>query len=274
MMFLTRQPLWLSGGVLIGLALLLAVTGPILVRRRMGLERLVSNNEIAGFKFATVGVLYAVLLAFAVIVVWEKFSAAENVVAQEAGAVANLYRLARGTEAGPDAALHAALTDYVRAAIDADWPAMGRGKSSPVARRALDGLYAAVLRDDPHDPRGAAVLTEILYQLDLVSQARRSRIVMASGAVPGIVWLLLFTGGVLTVGFTFFFGAENLRAQVLMAAVLAFLIFSELLIIVAIDYPFTGSVRVRPEALTAVTEEVGGLPCPPGPQAVARGCAD
>jgi hypothetical protein len=40
-------------------------------RARIGLERLTSNNEIAGFKFATVGVIYAVLLAFAVIAVWE-----------------------------------------------------------------------------------------------------------------------------------------------------------------------------------------------------------
>jgi hypothetical protein len=50
-----------------------AMCGPIL-RRRVGLERLATNNEIAGFKFATVGVIYAVLLAFAVIVVCEKFT--------------------------------------------------------------------------------------------------------------------------------------------------------------------------------------------------------
>jgi hypothetical protein len=34
-----------------------------------------------GVKFATVGVLYAVLLAFAVVVVWEKFNQAESEVA-------------------------------------------------------------------------------------------------------------------------------------------------------------------------------------------------
>jgi hypothetical protein len=29
--------------------------GPALMRRQIGLERLASNNDIAGFKFATVG---------------------------------------------------------------------------------------------------------------------------------------------------------------------------------------------------------------------------
>ena len=72
----------------------------------MDLARLRINNEVAGFKFATVGVLYAVLLAFAVIVVWEKFSDAENNVAQEAGAAATIYRLSWGIE--PRQALHCA----------------------------------------------------------------------------------------------------------------------------------------------------------------------
>ena len=49
------------------------------------------NNEIAGFKFATVGVIYAVLLAFSVIVVWEKFNDAQTTVAGEASATAALF---------------------------------------------------------------------------------------------------------------------------------------------------------------------------------------
>jgi hypothetical protein len=96
MQLLTTEPLWLSGTLLLGVAILLAMASPVLVRRRVSLDRLRVSNEVAGFRFATVGVLYAVLLASAVIVVWEKFSEAEDAVAQEAGAAATLYRLADG----------------------------------------------------------------------------------------------------------------------------------------------------------------------------------
>ena len=75
MIYLTTRPLWVLG-ILVGLATLLAMLGPIVVRRRLGLEWLSTNNEVAGFKFATIGVLYAVLLGFAVIVVWEEFNGA------------------------------------------------------------------------------------------------------------------------------------------------------------------------------------------------------
>ena len=94
--FLTTQPLWVAVAIMVGVPTALAVLGPYLVRRRVTLEKLTTNNEIAGFKFATVGVLYAVLLAFAIILVWQKFSDAETTVAQEAGAAETIYRLSSG----------------------------------------------------------------------------------------------------------------------------------------------------------------------------------
>ena len=96
----------------------IAMCGPVYIRHRVGLERLTTNNEIAGFKFATVGVIYAVLLAFAVIVVWERFSEGEGAVLQEASAAATLYRLSAGAD--PDAAAtRAALSNYLKLAIRA-----------------------------------------------------------------------------------------------------------------------------------------------------------
>ena len=59
------------------------------------------------------------------------------------------------------------------------------------------------------------------------------------------------------IGFTFFFGTANLRAQTLMTGALTALIFSGLLVIIAIDHPFAGSVRVEPEALASVLEDLG-----------------
>ena len=134
--------------------------GPVLMRRRIGLERLASNNDIAGFKFATVGVIYAVLLAFAEIVVWEKFSDAETAVVQEAGASATLYRLAAGPE--PESvATRAALGNYLRLAIDRDWPLMATGKESREVTQALDALYAVALRLTENGSRQPAIFGEM-----------------------------------------------------------------------------------------------------------------
>ena len=132
---------------------------------------------------------------------------------------------------------------------------MEQSRSSHEATRALDATYAALLTFTPTDGRGTALLGEALNQLHGLTEARRTRIVLASGAVPGVLWFVLLAGAVLTIGFTLFFGTENLRVQALMTALL---IFSGLLMIVAVDHPYAGAVRLQPEAIRAVLEDFAG----------------
>ncbi len=250
--FLTSQPLWVSGLIVVGLTTLISMCAPPLVRRFVKLEKLEPNNEVAGFKFATVGVLYAVFLAFAIILVWQKYSDAEATVVKEAGAAATLYHLSPGVGAAPGATLRASLTNYLKVVIAEEWPAMEHGRESNSAHEALKGVYSAVLAADGPDLRDSALMAEIFYQLDQMTQARRARLLAAEGFVPSIVWIVLFGGAALTIAFASFFGSRNLRAQTIMMGLLSILVFAELLIVVAIDYPFTGTVKVDPRAFTEV----------------------
>jgi Protein of unknown function (DUF4239) len=254
--FLTTQPLWVLG-VIIGLGTVLSMLGPILVRRYVALHRLVANNEIAGFKYATIGVLYAVLLAFAVIVVWERFSDAELDVVHEAGAAENIYRLSQGLSDNARVVVLRSLATYLKTAINVDWPTMGQGGSAGTrgaTKQALDAVYAALVSSTGQGD--STVVSEMLRQLELITQSRRARLVASEGAVPGPLWLVLLGGAAIAIGFTFFFGTESLPAQVLMTALLAFLIFSELVVIVGIDRPFSGAVTVGPNPLAAVLADV------------------
>lgn len=258
MIYLSQSSLWISGFLFLVVLPGLAMTCTTLLRRRFGLERLKVNNEVAGFKFATVGVLYAVLLAFAVIVVWEKYSEAENTVALEAGAAVTVYRLSEGFGEGQGQSTRAAMTTYLNQTIEKEWPAMEHGYANPEANTALNAAYAAVLAFEPTSPRAEAALNAVLEQLDVITQARRARIVVASGIMPGIIWLVLFAGAFVTIGFTFFFGSQNVRAQAVMTGGLSLLIFAGLLIIVSIDHPFAGTVHVGPEPLEQVIADFGG----------------
>jgi Na+/proline symporter len=255
--FLATQSLWVSATILVMVTTLVAILGPIVVRRFVLLEKLSSNNEVAGFKFATVGVLYAVLLAFAIIVVWEKFSSAEGIVAQEAGAAETIFRLSHGIDDEMGAELRDALGKYLAIAVAIDWPAMNRGtmgEQTRPARQALDNVYSSLLKVVGMQHVSAVLVSEIMRQLDIIAQARRARLIASEGTVPGVIWALLFGGAVLTIAFTFFFGTRSLSAQTVMTGILSILIFSELLAIVAIDRPFSGAVKVEPHSLTNILE--------------------
>jgi len=257
MLFLTTNSIWLAAFILIVPTTIFAMCGPAIVRRYVPLDRLSANNEVAGFKFATVGVIYAVLLAFAILVVWERFNKADSDVANEASAAATVFRLTQGLDADHGAAVRKATTNYLREAVDKDWPAMGHGTSSRDVTIALTEIYDAVLKFHTFGSFESLVVAEILRDVDRISEMRRQRLVAASGIVPGIIWAVLFTGAFVTIGFTFFFGTANLRAQTVMSGAVAILIFSGLLTVVAIDHPFAGTVKVGPEALIAVIQDFG-----------------
>jgi hypothetical protein len=242
--------MWLSALLLVALPTVIAACGPLVIRRFFPVESVAANNEVAGFKFATLGVVYAVILGLAVISVWEKFAEAESAATREASAVTSLYRLATGTDAAEADALRTSLAAYARSAIDDDWPAMANGAESPRTFAALNSLYSTAMASGP--AHNDAVFSAMLDQLDLVTDARRARLALAEGVVPSLVWLVLLLGAVITVGFTFFFGLGNLRVQSLMTAMLAFVIFLALYVALEIDHPFSGPISVEPEGLRHV----------------------
>lgn len=259
-MFLTTLPTWQAAILIVGVPTILAVMGPYIVRRFVRLDQLKANNEIAGFKFATVSVLYAVLLAFVVIVVWQKFNDAENVVSQEAAATATIYRISTDLPGDHGLHLRGALNGYLRAVIEHEFAAMAGGRASNEAKLALDKLYAEFLEVNVTAPGDVATYSELLRLLDRVTQLRRARLFASTGVVPGVLWVTLIIGALGTLGFTLFFGTPNIRAQAMMTAVLSVLLFCGLLIVISFDHPFSGSVRILPEPLSAVLEDFSTLP--------------
>ncbi len=258
--FLGSLPLWLSAVIVVLLPSLAAMGGSLLVRRSVALEQLETNNEVAGFKFAVLGVVYAVLLGFAVIVVWEKFRDAEAAVVQEASGVMTISHLLEGVDSGTANLVRPRLTAYVDAVIADDWPAMGRGTLSSQGSEAFAALYASILALTPSTPREQAIMTELLTDLDTITQSRRTRLELAAGAVPDVLWAVLFASAVVTLSFTFFFGTRSMRAQALMSGMLAVIIFMALFVVIEINYPFTGPVSVKPEALQSALAAFGRTP--------------
>jgi hypothetical protein len=259
--WIAASPMWLAVLVIVIVPTLITMCGPIVVRRFVSMERIVGNNEVAGFKFATLGVIYAVLLGLVVISVWEKYAEADDAVTRETGALASLYRLTDGLPGANQQAVRSALAEYADSVAEDDWPAMAKGEESPATRRALGVVYGQILAVPVESARDAVVLDALLTQADLVTDARRERISLAEGVVPAAIWLVLFLGAALTLGFTFFFGVENLRAQVVMAGMLALVIFLALFVAVSISHPFSGPLSVRPVPIVHLIDTLD-----PGPE--------
>ena len=82
-----------------------------------------------------------------------------------------------------------------------------------------------------------------------LADARRLRLLETHEDIPTILWVVLLSGGVITIGFTYLFGLENTWAHRLMVGALAAVIALVLFTIYSLDNPFAGDVRLDPEAL-------------------------
>jgi hypothetical protein len=247
-MFLLRvinqAPIWLVVVAVVAAFELYSVGLVLLCRRKWGADRLQLNNEVAGFKFAVIGVLYAVLLGFVVIAVWENFRNTEAAVRNEAKAVADLYQLSYAVPEDSGSTIRKSLRDYAEQVRQSEWPAMARGYPSNIAADALAHLTQSIHDLQTVDFRGLAHYEQALRLLAVIGDNRSERLDSANGSVPAILWLVLIAGAMTLLGYPAFFGTSNIIAQTLMTATLAALVALAVLPALLLDYPFTGRVRI------------------------------
>jgi hypothetical protein len=207
-----------------------------------------THNDVAGFIFAAVGVMYAVLLAFVVIAVWQNLDSARQTTFKEADALAGVYWISRELPLPLGSQLEHNTLEYAKTVQDTEWPLMSQHHSSPQATKLVYAMRSEVLSFTPSDPRQQVLFEHAVSHVEELASERRERLTEVDDSVPTIMWVALIAGGLLTVGFTYLFGLSNTLAHGLMVLTLTALVVVSLLLIKEMDFPFTGVTRVEPTA--------------------------
>jgi uncharacterized protein (DUF983 family) len=248
------------GVLIVGGACLAAVVGLALVQRLVPLEVRQTHNDVAGFIYAVLGVIYAVLLALVVIATWEEFGRARLTVEAEANALAEIFWLAHQLPEPEGPHLQELCRSYAEEVVNVGWPLMEQGKTPSMDRsqetsRAwvlIDDIRATLQEGEPRTAAGQELYAEGLDQVQRLADARRTRLVVAEEGLPTVLWVVLIVGGIVVVGFAYLFGMENTWAHSLMVVSLAGVIALVLFTIAAMDHPFSGGARIGPEAFELV----------------------
>jgi hypothetical protein len=229
----------LATGV-IGFSILYACLGVLLVRRLVKGRVSEDHNDLPVPIFQTAGTIYAVLLAFSVIAVWQSYGAAKDNMEEEASTLTTLYRQTNGLPDAQQWVLRRLLRDYTRAVVVDEWPIQAAtGGASPRARKALGEIYRAYRTMD-HRVAASPISIEFLQTLRIVAADRNRRTLEASEALPAVLWLGLLIGGVIVIGMTFVLYTEQMWPHVLFSVLIAALIGTLLLITLLLHRPFHG----------------------------------
>lgn len=242
----------LSGLLLLCVAMALAVGGLILVQLLVPTEVRRQQNDVAGFIYAVLGVTYAVLLGLMVVAVWEEWNAASVTADDEASSLAEVFWLADRMPETEGRHIQELARSYARVVVNEEWSLMAREKSSSRAWDLLDDIRTSLQNFDPSTPEEQVVYEQSLERMRDLADARRDRLLEAEQGLPGILWVVLITGGVIVVGFTYLFGLDSTLIHLLMVASLALVIALVLFTVAALNFPFKGDITIGPDAMKHV----------------------
>jgi Protein of unknown function (DUF4239) len=254
-----KLPLWLLALLVVGLPVLLASVGLLFVRSRVSHPRLQPHHDVAGYIYSGLAVLYAVLLAFMVVIVWEQFNTTDIRVHKEADELSNLVRTAQAFPTPVQHAMLDAVRSYARAVSEEEWSDMGRGTENSTAWQAHDNLWQIIRTLEPQSPAEINWHATMLQSLTALSDYRRDRLADSRAVIPLVLWVVLLSGGVINLGYTYLFGVKSLPVHLIITAALTAMTTLLLLVILILDHPFAGSFRVEPEPFVRVLRRVDQL---------------
>lgn len=259
--WLAQIPAWIA-------LLLFAIIPSIVVvgihaifRQFVAPDRLIPHHDVAGFLVGIAGVLYAVVLGFLVVTVWVSFDSAQATADLEASDVAELFSFARVLPEPARTHLRQAMADYAFEVRDREWPMLVYDRQDLRAR----SFYRSALPDIASIttvPRGSAASREdllavqqsALNALHELSVHRRQRLINAEAGLPEALYVTLIAGALIVLAFAFLFGVANRLLQFTMTFLITAMMGLLFGTVVALDRPYSGPIRVSPQAWTLVIE--------------------
>ena len=230
--------------VLCMVTVLISYAGLKLVRRYFTEDVLRQNHEVGGFIFNAFGLIYAVLIAFVVFATWTEFDNSKKNVDRESIELTDIYHNSLALPEQYRQQVTALLKTYTESVINDEWQKLERGEPSDKARISFNNLWLFFTTIDRSLIKNEIAYQETLKHLNDAGESRRIRLFDSTNNIPGIIWAVLLFGAVVTVIYTYFFYAKNIMHQFVMTSALTILNTLILYMILLLDNPFTGYLRV------------------------------
>jgi hypothetical protein len=251
-------PTWVVAVVLIVGLPLASVALKYLIVRYLPSLRESSHNDVAGFQVAIVAVVYAIIVGFTIVTLYDNATTANQEVSTEA---ADLLQVHIGDSVLGHSVANRVdydVVDYAKAVV-ANWTTLSEGTESARVTGDLNNIYSTLDRYTPKTQAEKDYLASTIGDLDQLSQAGAARSLEAreSGSLPFVLWLAILITSAITLGFALLFSLENKRVAYIMVIGVSMVLAVNLFVLVELGYPFTGSVSVGPGKFVDVVQLVG-----------------
>jgi hypothetical protein len=230
------------------ISILIFLTAERLTRKKIQHDMLIENHAVSGFIYNAVCVIYAVLIAFVVFVIWGNLEKTNSKIEGEANNLLNLYYDASVYPDSIKKEIQSTIREYVKDVTTLEWKTMADGKPDSTANRSFIKLNRIFLSIKTSDVANTEVLTQSMENMKDLREFRRHRILSSRQNMPEILWFVLILSTVLIVAFTFFFSVKNIWQNNVMISFLIFVSILVLYLVYVLDHPYVGPDAIKPDA--------------------------
>src|SRR6185295_18582166 len=139
------------------------------------------------------------------------------------------------------ALIRTSISEYAQLVIKNEWQTEGEKRNSNAY---LQRLRLSLFKFHPAKDSEQKILDVIDDDLSAVSDLRRERLSHNHSHVPGLVWMILIAGTIITTLCSYLFFVEPKRLHYLFIALLNCMITMSLFLVYMLDHPFEGSTHV------------------------------
>lgn len=231
----------------IGLLPAVSVAGMLIVRRLAPKEAFDRHLNLATPLIGVVGTLFSVMLGFLVAGTVNNYQQAQQKVEQEAICLGNVFRVARGLPAGMRKRIRDTCRVYTSAVVQLEWPLMEERKTSSKAWQLYYDLWDESLSFEPAGQRESNIHAALLQAVQSLGECRRSRVVYMNNTISAALWLVVASGSLIIILFTYAFVAEGALIQSLMTGLVSLSLGLNIFLLMVYSDPFVGGLKIKPE---------------------------
>lgn len=237
---------YLFGFLVVCITTTLSVLGMVLVRKYVHVQTLKSYHEVAGYLLSVVGTLYAVLLGFVIVDAMQHMQDVRTLVSMEASGLANIFLCSEGLPEEKKKTIRSLCHEYAEEVINDEWNTLKEAKYSQKTFSTVFKIWKEITTFNPTTQREQQLDQQMISEICSMTQNHRTRVISSIKGVAPVMWIALIIGGVFTIIFTYFFGIESLRAQILMTLLLAMTLSLNVYLVYVFGNPMATDFGIKP----------------------------
>jgi Na+/proline symporter len=257
---LNSLPEWALALLFIGGVVLVTLGAFRLVQRFLQSWRDTSSVEGIVAVAAMVMTLYALVLAFVVVNLYNDYADASTDVIDAANALGAVVQDAQALPGGDRNNVERAVTRYIGEVRAREFSRLADGNRDPAAQRRASDIFVAAQRVTPATETQRVFYRAAADQLNTFLAERENRIAKAGTSIPPPLLGLMVFLGMVTIAVFLLIRTHHASLDIALIVTVAIVVASGLLTALILQYPYSGSIAVQSDTFThgALSQPLAG----------------